>query len=132
MFESQSLCNGSEQIPWIQGKHLLITGASNGIGRQIALRLYGVCSRLTLVSRNRSQRLDTVAQELEELSSQLPSRALPTEVAKEVLDVRDRDRASALMARIYDAENGQVDAFLNCAGGCHSSSICQKLRGLNL
>jgi NADP-dependent 3-hydroxy acid dehydrogenase YdfG len=60
-----------------------------------------------------------VAQELEELSSQLPSRALPTEVAKEVLDVRDRDRASALMARIYDAENGQVDAFLNCAGGCH-------------
>ena len=101
---------------WTFKKHALITGASNGMGRELALRLVGVCRRLTLVARNRDGKLD-------ELARQLRTRAtngnIQTEVATASLDICDREGAACLLRKIYEQEKDPVEIFINCAGGTH-------------
>ncbi len=109
---------------WTDGKHILITGASSGIGREIALRLVGCCRRLTLVARNTNNRLDEFVSELERMREQQRSYA---EIRAHVSDVRDAVSASDLIRRIYEEEADQVDAFVNCAGGSHTFGLLETM-----
>jgi NAD(P)-dependent dehydrogenase (short-subunit alcohol dehydrogenase family) len=119
---------GSERLPidderggWMVGRHALITGASSGIGRQIALSLMGICSRLTLVSRDRHRGLVAIKSLLEAVNDtgDRDADVRRTDVEDCALDVRDTAGAVRLINRLYDVEGGQVDAFVNCAGGTH-------------
>src|SRR5512144_3109064 len=59
---------------------LILTGASEGIGRALALALAARGARLALAARDR-QRLETLAQECRMLGGE--ARALPTDVTNE-------------------------------------------------
>ena len=119
--------NGSNK--WMSGKHLLLTGASSGIGRELAVHLVGVCERLTLVARNREGRLDAVVAELEQLGKALPDikGIVKTRVKGHAFDVRDRGCLTTLLDQIYHDENGQIDAFVNCAGGSHVFGLLENM-----
>ncbi|MBE9129204.1 MULTISPECIES: SDR family NAD(P)-dependent oxidoreductase [unclassified Coleofasciculus] len=95
----------------IQGKTALVTGASRGIGRAIALELtkQGV-KRLLLVARDR-QRLEAVAREIEELGAEVVILALDLTQLIEV------NVAIAQAWRTY----GPIHLLINCAGVAHQS-----------
>jgi NAD(P)-dependent dehydrogenase (short-subunit alcohol dehydrogenase family) len=84
---------------------VLVTGASRGIGRSIALRFAEEGARLALVARTENELLQTAS-----LVEQSGSRAIaiPT-------DIRDRDGVEASVSRA-EAELGPVDVLVNNAG----------------
>lgn len=85
----------------LRGRHVVVTGASAGIGRAVALRLAGEGARLTLVARRR-ELLDAVAEEVG--GAQVAS-----------CDIRDRaavDRAIDAAA----AELGPIFGLVACSG----------------
>jgi short-subunit dehydrogenase len=47
---------------WYEGKTVLLTGASSGMGRDLALLLAGYGAKLVLVAR-RASKLETLAEE---------------------------------------------------------------------
>jgi short-subunit dehydrogenase len=112
--------NTTEGGAWTSGKHLLITGASSGIGREIALRSIGTAGRLTLIARN-SDKLHSLMNELTQLRALRREQEgwVETEARCYSLDVRDTEGAAGLIDAIYDGAVAQVDAFINCAGGSH-------------
>lgn len=106
---------------WLAGKHLLITGASSGIGRAVALQMMGHCARLSLVARNRDGKLERTARDLCDIAAHVSAGyggTRRTHVSCYAIDVRDTDAVRALVECAVD-DGGQIDAFLNCAGGTH-------------
>ena len=99
----------------IQGKTALVTGASRGIGRAIALELaqQGV-KRLLLVARNR-QRLGEVATEIE---------ALGVEAVTLAVDLTQPIEVNIAIAQGWRAY-GPIDLLVNCAGVAHQTSFLQ-------
>lgn len=95
----------------IQGKVALVTGASRGIGRSIALELarHGA-KRLLLVSRNEDL-LNTVAREIEEFGTE--AIVLPLDLTKEI-DV------NVTIAQSWRT-HGPIDLLVNCAGVAHQT-----------
>jgi 3-oxoacyl-[acyl-carrier protein] reductase len=90
----------------IQGKTALVTGASRGIGRAIAVELAkNSCKRLLLVARNR-QKLAEVAQEIE---------AFGTEVIILPLDLTQIVSVNIAIAKAWK-EYGPIHLLVNCAG----------------
>ncbi len=89
-----------------RGKTILITGASEGIGRALALSLARERPRLALAARN-AGRLESVAAEC---------RALGAEAASMPTDVTDRAACEALIAATV-ARFGALDVFVANAGG---------------
>ncbi len=99
----------------IQGKTALITGASRGIGRAIALEFANQgAKRLILVARNR-QRLADVATEV---------KALGTEVVLLALDLTQPVEVSIAIAQAW-RDHGPVHILVNCAGVAHQSAFLQ-------
>ncbi|MEQ9671417.1 SDR family NAD(P)-dependent oxidoreductase [Coleofasciculus sp. G2-EDA-02] len=95
----------------IQGKTALVTGASRGIGRAIALELARVgVKRLILVARDR-QRLAAVATEIENLG---------VEVAILALDLTELVEVNVAIARAWRTY-GPVHILVNCAGIAHQT-----------
>ncbi len=91
----------------------LITGASSGIGRALALELArGGTRRLVLVAR-RAEELARVAAEVSELGG---------EAAVEVLDVADADRCAARMRELDDAMGGLDLVVANAGQGAPSGA----------
>lgn len=90
----------------IQGKTALITGASRGIGRAIAIEFahHGV-KRLLLLARER-QRLAIVATEIE---------ALGVEVVILTLDLSQPVEVNIAIAQAW-RDYGPIDLLVNCAG----------------
>ncbi|MEH2194976.1 MAG: SDR family NAD(P)-dependent oxidoreductase [Nostoc sp.] len=99
----------------IQGKVALITGASRGIGRAIALELaqQGI-KRLILVARDR-QKLVEVANEIE---------AMGTETAIVALDLTQTIEVNIAVAQLW-RNFGQIHLLVNCAGVAYQSSFLQ-------
>lgn len=93
----------------IQGKTALVTGASRGIGRAIALELaeQGI-KRILLVARDR-QRLAQVAREIE---------ALGVEAVILALDLSQSVEVSIAIAGAW-RDYGPIHLLVNCAGVAH-------------
>ncbi len=84
---------------------VLITGASSGIGEQIALRLADQGARLALAARN-SGDLEGVAEQCRQRGGKAV--AIPTDVA-------DQEQCKTLVERTA-AEYGRIDTLINNAG----------------
>jgi dehydrogenase/reductase SDR family protein 7B len=89
----------------LQGKVVLITGGSSGIGRAAALRLAGHGARLALVARTPAT-LQQVVQEI---------RATGTEALAVPADVTDAAQCQQAISRAV-AQYGRLDVLICCAG----------------
>lgn len=99
----------------IQGKTALITGASRGIGRAIALELAQKgAKRLLLVARDR-QRLAEVATEIE---------ALGVEVVTLALDLSQPVEVNIAIAKAW-RNHGPIHLLVNCAGVAYQAPFLQ-------
>jgi 3-oxoacyl-[acyl-carrier protein] reductase len=99
----------------IQGKTALITGASRGIGRAIALEFaHQGAARLLLVARDR-QLLDELAIELETLGTE----AIPLP-----LDLQKPVEVNIAIAHAW-RDHGPIHYLVNCAGVAHQSTFLQ-------
>lgn len=97
----------------IRGKTALVTGASRGIGRSIALELaqQGV-KCVILVARDRD-RLNSVALEVQ---------ALGIEAVSLPLDLSQTIEVNIAIAQVW-RDFGPIDILVNCAGVAHQSSF---------
>ncbi|UBF26710.1 SDR family NAD(P)-dependent oxidoreductase [Kovacikia minuta CCNUW1] len=99
----------------IQGKTALITGASRGIGRAIALEFAKQgAQRLLLVARDR-QRLAEVAEEVESLG---------VEVVTLAIDLGQPVAVSIAIAQAW-RDHGPIHILVNCAGVAHQAPFLQ-------
>jgi len=96
-------------------KAVIVSGASSGIGRALALRLADEGAWLALAARN-AQRLNALAVECEQRGGR--ATAMPT-------DVSDEDQCRRLIERAKDTY-GRIDAVVNNAG----MSVVAKLEEL--
>jgi 3-oxoacyl-[acyl-carrier protein] reductase len=99
----------------IQGRTALVTGASRGIGRAIALELaqQGV-KRLLLVARD-AARLAEVATEIE---------AMAVEVVTLALDLTKAVEMNIAIAQAW-RDHGPIHLLVNCAGVAHQAPFLQ-------
>lgn len=88
----------------LEGKTAAITGASRGLGRQLALALAARGTQLKLLARGIAQ--------LEEVAAQVRGHGVPCQAI--VCDMADRDAVAAAAERI--GEGGGVDILINNAG----------------
>ena len=91
-----------------EGLNALVTGASSGIGRLLALRIAAAGARVALVARREA--------ELEELAEEI--RTGGGEAVTLICDVGDREQALAAAAGAVDAL-GSIDVLVNNAGFGH-------------
>ena len=96
-------------------KTVIITGASSGIGKALALRLADEGAWLTLAARN-AQRLDSLAEECRQRKSK--AIAIPTDVA-------DESQCRALIQRTQETY-GHIDMLVDNAG----IAVVSKLKDL--
>src|SRR4051794_7057616 len=89
------------------GQGGLVTGASSGIGRELALVLAGRGARLVLAAR-RAERLDALAAEVVRRGHERPE-AIATDLSHR--------GAAARLAEEAQAALGEVDVLVNNAGG---------------
>lgn len=87
----------------LSGKHIILTGASSGIGRATALYLSKLGAQLTLIARN-EQRLQDVLAQLE-----------GERHTYRIYDLAHREGICDLIADIV-AQQGKVDGLAYCAG----------------
>lgn len=87
---------------WLKNKSVLITGASDGVGREISKKIATVCSELILVASNRSGKLDTLYEEIKSLC----------QVRIFTADVRNYELSKQIVDSCV-----KIDSFIYCAGG---------------
>jgi 3-oxoacyl-[acyl-carrier protein] reductase len=97
----------------LNGRTAVVTGASSGIGRGIALALGAEGVHLAIVAR-RQDRLDEVADQVEKFSTQRP-----LIIVKNMLD----DDAPNVIAEAALNTLGRVDILINNAGGSRAFNI---------
>ena len=88
--------------------HVLVTGASRGLGRRIAAAVAGEGARVTITARSKDE-LEMLRQEIGP-----PTMAVPADVA-------DADQRESLL-RQAEAEHGPVDVLVNNAGVEYASA----------
>lgn len=87
----------------LKGKHVLVTGASSGIGRNVAIYLSQLGVRVSAVAR-RKELLDTLLSEMEGDSNRVYE-----------FDLNNLDQIDALIKQIV-IEQGKFDGMMFCAG----------------
>jgi len=90
----------------IKNKIAIVTGASDGLGKQVALKLAKEGVSLALLARNRG-RLDEVSQEAERLGS--------PKVCGYVCDIQDKEQIKKTVQQI-EVDFNEVQILLNIAG----------------
>ncbi|MEB6097008.1 glucose 1-dehydrogenase [Mammaliicoccus sciuri] len=95
----------TEQIFSVKGRTAVITGASKGIGKEIAKLLYANGANIALIARN-EQQLKALKAELSDYDSR--TRIYP-------FDLTQHDKLEALAESIYE-DFGQIDILVNNAG----------------
>ncbi len=100
----------------IQGKRILLTGASSGIGRAAALQLAQRGGRMILVAR-RADELETLVREIESQGG---------EAHAHVADLNDFDALDALAEDVL-AQYGAIDVLVNNAGRSIRRPITESL-----
>lgn len=101
----------------LQGKVVVITGASSGIGEALAHAFYEHGSKVVLAARR--------ATELERVKQDLQSRKLTVstlEPVTVVLDLADLDTLETFVEKVYNI-CGKVDILINNGGVSHRGSI---------
>ncbi len=88
----------------LQGKRIVITGASSGIGRECAITCSKLGAAVILLGRDQSR--------LGETAEILPDGARHSSYSQ---DLTDFDQVESLVARIVQ-ENGRIDGVINSAG----------------
>src|SRR5947208_1801620 len=91
----------------VRGRVVLVTGASRGIGRRVALRLARRGARLAVTARS-AEDLATLATEVRAAGAECEP------VPADLTDAADRERLVAAAA----ARFGGLDVLVNCAGVC--------------
>jgi len=91
-----------------RNRRILITGASSGIGRSLALRLAAEGARMALIARREAE-LEALAEEI---------RALGTDAACAVADIAERTEVEAACRKLTEAFGG-IDILVNNAGYGH-------------
>ncbi len=88
----------------LEGKHILVTGASSGIGQQCAIQASKLGAKVTLVARNMKRLQDTVSlMDGDNIHSYYP------------FDLTQLDRIDSFI-KVIVAEQGAIDGFCNAAG----------------
>jgi NAD(P)-dependent dehydrogenase (short-subunit alcohol dehydrogenase family) len=103
--------------PYFEGRHVLITGASEGVGAELAKLLVPAGARVTLVSRTAPKLRAAEAAALAALPPGAPA-AAPGGRPRTLVapaDVTDEAALRAAVAAAVD-EMGDVDILLTCAG----------------
>jgi short-subunit dehydrogenase len=94
-------------MSFLDGSTVLLTGASSGIGRQMALLLAARVKSIAIVARRRDK-LDELSAEMKQLNPQLTVHVMPCDLAK--LD------ETARLADEVERTVGAVDVLINNAG----------------
>lgn len=90
----------------LENKHIIVTGASSGIGRACAIRFSELGARVSLIARNE--------QRLAETLSQLSGSGHRCYTC----DLSALEEIEPLIAKIV-AEQGKADGLMYCAGDCY-------------
>ncbi|HEX2129370.1 MAG TPA: SDR family NAD(P)-dependent oxidoreductase [Solirubrobacterales bacterium] len=98
----------------VEGKFVLITGASSGIGRALALKVGAAGGEVLLVARTR-EKLDEVASEIREEGGAAHVHACDLSSREDVVRMADE----------VLAEHGRVDVLVNNAGRSIRRSVAQ-------
>ncbi|XP_072943984.1 dehydrogenase/reductase SDR family protein 7-like [Epargyreus clarus] len=101
----------------LQGKIVVITGASSGIGEALAHVFHEYGSKVVLASRRKS--------ELDRVKDDLMSKKLPTPTEEPVvieLDLADLDHLDAFIQKVYNI-CGHIDILINNGGVSHRGAI---------
>jgi len=104
----------------IEGRKILITGASSGIGRAGALQLAALGAEVLLTARRASE-LDSAVSEIEAAGGR--AQAYP-------VDLTDNAAVDALMASIFET-HGKLDVLINNAGRSIRRSAAKSLERLH-
>jgi 3-dehydrosphinganine reductase len=89
------------------GKHVVITGGSSGLGLELARRLVDQGARVTLMARNQAK--------LDQAVAELVRRRPGAQVSALSVDVSSEEDARTAMGRAADADGG-IDILVNSAG----------------
>jgi NAD(P)-dependent dehydrogenase (short-subunit alcohol dehydrogenase family) len=94
-----------DEKPALAGKTVLLTGASMGLGRRMALTLAGAGARVAVTARS-LDKLETLAREIAAAGGQ---------AAPFALDVRDGAAIAAVLEAVT-GQCGEIDVLINNAG----------------
>lgn len=100
----------------LQGAHVLVVGASEGIGRCVAIQAHRNGARVSLIAR-REQRLSEVAKTLADTTT------VASSVAYQAGDACDPTVLAAAVERLVDV-SGPVDVAICCVGGAAPGYFC--------